>query len=95
MSDHEGLCVPPVEAMSFGIPVVIKGAGAVPETLRSAAIVLPPDAGPLLAAEAVNAVISDNELRKDLILAGHDRIAELESRNPGKEMATILVELAK
>ena len=95
MSDHEGLCVPPVEAMSFGIPVVIKGAGAVPETLRSAAIVLPPDAGPLLAAEAVNAVISDNELRKNLILAGHDRIAELESRNPGKEMAKILLELAK
>jgi glycosyltransferase involved in cell wall biosynthesis len=49
MSDHEGLSIPPVEAMSMGVPVVVKGAAAIPETVGDGGLVLPPDAGPTLA----------------------------------------------
>ena len=37
-SDHEGFCVPVVEAMAFGLPVVALGTTAVPETVGDAGI---------------------------------------------------------
>lgn len=38
-SEHEGFCVPLVEAMAFGVPVVALGTTAVPETVGGAGIV--------------------------------------------------------
>lgn len=38
-SDHEGFCVPIIEAMAFGVPVVALGTTAVPETVGDAGIV--------------------------------------------------------
>lgn len=40
MSDHEGFCVPLIEAMIFNIPVLAYRAAAVPETLGGAGIIL-------------------------------------------------------
>ena len=36
MSDHEGYCVPLVEALAFGLPVFANGVTAIPETLGAA-----------------------------------------------------------
>ncbi len=38
-SEHEGFCVPVIEAMAFGVPVVALGTTAVPETVGDAGIV--------------------------------------------------------
>jgi glycosyltransferase involved in cell wall biosynthesis len=40
MSEHEGFCVPLVESMLFDLPVVAYAAGAVPETLGDAGILV-------------------------------------------------------
>ncbi len=40
MSDHEGFCVPLVEAMNFEIPIVARDAAAVPETMEKGGIVV-------------------------------------------------------
>lgn len=40
MSDHEGFCVPLVEAMAFGLPIVAHDAAAVGETLGSGGILV-------------------------------------------------------
>ena len=40
MSVHEGFCAPLVEALAHGTPVVARSAGAVPETLAGAGIVV-------------------------------------------------------
>ena len=69
-SAHEGLALPPLEAMSFGVPVVAIGTGAIPETLGGAGLVLPADAGPVLLAEALVEVLSNGELRDGLVTAG-------------------------
>ena len=37
LSEHEGFCVPLLEAMVFGVPVIAYDAGAVRETLAAAA----------------------------------------------------------
>jgi glycosyltransferase involved in cell wall biosynthesis len=90
MSDHEGLCIPPVEAMSLGVPVIIKGAGAVPETMGEGALVLPQDCGPILAGEAINEVLTNEITRWNLINAGYERVDILESRTSSFHMAQLL-----
>lgn len=57
LSDHEGYCVPLVEALECGVPVVAFAAGAVPETAEGAAILLS-DKSPSLVAEAVMALLA-------------------------------------
>jgi len=73
-SDHEGFCVPLVEAMGHGVPVVANGVAAIPETVGSAGLVLP-DKHPLPFAAAVHRVVTDQDLRRRLSAAAADRVA--------------------
>jgi len=68
-SDHEGFCVPLLEAMHHRLPVVAYGVTAVPETVLDAGIVLP-SKSPVLVAAAVERVLTDGELRYSLVSAG-------------------------
>jgi glycosyltransferase involved in cell wall biosynthesis len=95
MSDHEGLSIPPVEAMSMGVPVVVKGAAAVPETVSNGALVLPENAGPVLAAEALHEVMNNDELRWSLIHRGFARANELEARKSAEKTADLLLAAVK
>ena len=95
MSDHEGLSIPPVEAMSMGVPVIVKGAASVPETVGDGALVLPSDAGPILAAEAVHEVLNNDQFRWSLIHRGFQRVKELESRSPSSHAAELLMAAAQ
>ena len=76
-SMHEGLGIPPLEAMAFGVPAIVRDAGATADTVGSGALVLPFDSGPLIFAEAMRAVHEDDHLRSTLICGGLDRLAEL------------------
>tara|TARA_B110000495_G_C23019475_1_gene604517 strand:+ start:576 stop:1652 length:1077 start_codon:yes stop_codon:yes gene_type:complete len=40
MSEHEGFCIPLVESMHFDIPIIAYNAGAIPDTLGGAGILL-------------------------------------------------------
>ena len=73
MSEHEGFCVPLVEAMYFGIPVVAYGAAAVPETLADAGILFDEKDFPAIA-EAVTACLEDTALRNTLVARGKKRL---------------------
>ncbi|MBA2567927.1 MAG: glycosyltransferase [Actinobacteria bacterium] len=76
MSVHEGFCAPLIEALSHGTPVVARAAGAMPETLGSAGIVLEGDDLPLVA-EALHEVVSSESTRLALAAAADERLAEL------------------
>jgi glycosyltransferase involved in cell wall biosynthesis len=71
LSEHEGFCVPLLEAMSFSLPVVAYDAGAVGETLGGAGILLG-DKSPASVAAALDAVRRDTRLREE-ILGGQRR----------------------
>ena len=73
-SEHEGFCVPIVEAMGHGLPVVAYGAAAVPETVGNAGLVLPTK-DPLRFAAAVHRVVTDDALRARLADAARARAA--------------------
>jgi glycosyltransferase involved in cell wall biosynthesis len=74
-SDHEGLCLPVLEAMAFDVPVVARGVAALPETIGDAGLVLPADPDPVLLAEAMAMVIESHEARELLVERGRARVA--------------------
>jgi L-malate glycosyltransferase len=75
-SDHEGFCVPLVEAMSMKIPLVAYGSSAIPETVAQAGIVWK-ERNINLLAESVNSIISDASLGQGLSRLGWQRYQEL------------------
>ena len=91
MSEHEGVCVPLLEAMSFDLPVLARSFAAIPETMGDAGLLLPPDDDPALVAEALAAVLTDGPLRNELIARGRKRVAEVD---PDDAVASFLDHLA-
>jgi glycosyltransferase involved in cell wall biosynthesis len=76
MSAHEGFCAPLIEALAHGVPVVARDAGAVPETLGGAGLVLDGADLPLVA-EALHELASSSSTRRALYDAADRRLAEL------------------
>lgn len=62
MSDHEGFCVPLVEAMVFSVPVLAYGAAAIPETLGDAGI-LTDTRDPAVVAGMMDRILKDSSLK--------------------------------
>ena len=71
LSEHEGFCVPLVEAMAADVPVLAYAAGAVPETLGGAGLLFAPK-DLERAAELLGMLVYDDEVR-DAVLAGQRR----------------------
>ncbi len=74
-SEHEGFCVPILESFHFGKPVVAYAAAAVPETLGEAGVLVD-SKEPGLFAAAIHRVVSDSELRSELVARGRRRAVE-------------------
>jgi glycosyltransferase involved in cell wall biosynthesis len=75
MSEHEGFCIPLIEAMGFDLPIVARRHGAIAETLDQAGVLLPAGAGPELAAEAVIELLDSRERRAAAAASGRERLA--------------------
>ena len=73
-SRYEGFGLPPLEAMAAGTPVVATRAGALPEVLGEAAVMVA--VGDIEAlADGLERVITDDGLAADLVARGRDRAA--------------------
>jgi L-malate glycosyltransferase len=75
LSEHEGFCIPLLEAMRAGTPIVALDAGAVGETLADAGILLR-TARPGTVAAAVDRVRRDPVLAGRLVEAGTRRLGD-------------------
>jgi len=75
-SEHEGFCVPVVEAMALRVPIVAYGTTAVPHTVGDAGLVWDePD--PFLLAQSIDTVVRDAAVRRQLTERGWRRYRNL------------------
>ena len=92
-SEHEGFCVPLIEAFHKRVPVLAYAATAVPATLDGAGV-LYDTKDPLHVAALIDAVVTDTTLR-DAILDGQDRaLARLLARDFDRTLRCFIDALA-
>ena len=77
LSDHEGFCVPLLEAMYNKLPIIAYNAAAIPETLGGAGILLN-DKRPSIVASAIDRVVNDVPLRNKMIELGTIRLTDFD-----------------
>jgi glycosyltransferase involved in cell wall biosynthesis len=75
MSEHEGLCVPLLEAMVHDVPIIAYAAAAVPDTLGKAGLLIGRKDYPVLA-ELAHLVIEDQDLRRRILHHQRRRLAD-------------------
>ncbi|MGI8800967.1 MAG: glycosyltransferase family 4 protein [Solirubrobacteraceae bacterium] len=85
LSEHEGFCVPLLEAFHFGVPVVARPSGGVAEVAGDAAL-LTDDPDLALAAELIHLAIEDAELREELRARGRRRLEDYAPEATAKKL---------
>ncbi|HET7295207.1 MAG TPA: glycosyltransferase family 4 protein [Vicinamibacteria bacterium] len=82
LSEHEGYCVPLVEAMHFGVPVVAYDAGAVAETLHGGGVLLREKRLEVVA-ELVHELVADSRLRAEVLETQRRAVGEIRATDFG------------
>ena len=75
MSEHEGFCVPLVEAMFFDLPIVAYASSAIPWTLGGSGFLLN-EKTPALTAGVMNAILTDNSLKNKILKNQQERLSD-------------------
>jgi len=91
-SAHEGYCLPLVEAMAAGVPVLARRTGGMPEALGGAGLLYEELTAPQLG-ELMGEAIGNADLRARLLASQAARMVEIRARKPADELARLLAEL--
>lgn len=75
MSEHEGFCVPLVEAMFFNVPVIAYDTSAISDTLGGSGVLLDSN-DPVFTAHVINRVLTDEKLRESIIEGQKKRLED-------------------
>ncbi len=89
LSEHEGFCVPLVEAMAADVPVLAYSAAAVPDTLGGAGVQFAPK-DLEYAAELLASLAFDDELRAQVIAGQRKRLADFGDARITRELTSVL-----
>ena len=89
MSEHEGFCVPLVEAMAADVPVLAYAAGAVPDTLGGAGVQFAPKDLEVVA-ELLAALVFDDSLRAKVIAGQRRRLQDFGDARVTRELTALL-----
>ncbi len=87
----EGFGLPPLEAMSFGVPVACSSATCLPEILGESAAYFDPY-NPNEIAAKINQIFSEESLRQELINKGFEQIKKYSWRKTGEETQKIYLD---
>jgi glycosyltransferase involved in cell wall biosynthesis len=88
-SVHEGYCLPLVEAMAHGVPVIARAAGGTPEAMDGAGV-LYEDLAPAELGALFDRVLSDGALRRDILTSQKDRIQRAANRDLSAELQALM-----
>ena len=91
LSEHEGFCVPLMEAMHYQTPILAYDATAVSETLGCAGVLIPQDKkNPLLIAGIINEILSNNNLKETIIKKQNARFLDFDYAQTQQQFLNIL-----
>jgi L-malate glycosyltransferase len=93
LSEHEGFCVPLLEAMAAGVPVLAYSAGAVPDTLGGAGVQFAPK-DLEYAAELLGALAFDDALRADVIAGQRRRLGDFGDARIMRDLTGVIQSLS-
>ncbi|MBN1918899.1 MAG: glycosyltransferase family 4 protein [Verrucomicrobia bacterium] len=85
MSEHEGFCIPLVEAMHFGVPIVAYAQEAVRETLGGSGVLVTTK-NHQAAAEILDLLVSDQSLCRRIIAAQRECLHAFQPEAIGKRL---------
>ncbi len=92
MSEHEGFCIPVLEAMVLGVPVLAFAAAAVPETMDGAGVLLARKDFPEMA-ELMGRLCRDRALREGVLAGQRERVKRYFGRDLAGELRALLAPL--
>ena len=75
MSEHEGFCVPLVEAMFFNVPIVAYDSSAIASTLGGSGILVK-EKDPVFVSMVIDRLVKDAELREYVIAKQNERLKD-------------------
>lgn len=91
-SRHEGFCLPLIEAMHSGVPVIARATGGTPEAMGNAGVLFE-DLEASELAVLIDRVASDAGLRNGILASQRKRLDALRARNPAGELRALLDEI--
>jgi len=92
LSEHEGFCVPLVEAMAADVPILAYAAGAVPETLGGAGMLFDPK-DLEVASEMLGMLVYDRPVRDRVIEGQRRRLADFAPERIERQLNEIVAGL--
>ena len=92
MSEHEGFCIPLIESMHFGVPIIAFGCTAVTETMDSAGVVVQQKDFARIA-ELINVIIKDEDTKERIIRGQRERLRRFQRERVEKEFENCLAQL--
>ena len=94
LSEHEGFCIPLLEAFHFGVPVIARPVGGIPEVAGDAALMLGADDGESVVAELLALAVGDEQLRAALCERAAARVAAYAPAPTARKLRDALESLA-
>ncbi len=92
MSEHEGFCVPLLECMYFGIPIIAFNSSAIPFTLDRVGILVNEKRYEEVA-ELINIVIRDNKFKSRILEKQQERLKDFEKSIVIKKLKEFIEEV--
>lgn len=92
LSEHEGFCVPLVEAMYFNVPIIAYASSAIPDTLGGSGVLLE-DKSPAKVSVTLNQILNSRELREQLIVGERKRLNDFDGNLIGNELMKYIKEI--
>ena len=89
LSEHEGFCVPLIEAMAADVPVLAYAAGAVPETLGGAGVLFSPK-DLEYAAELLAMLVYDRPVRQAVLEGQRRRLLDFDADKIERRLEQVL-----
>jgi glycosyltransferase involved in cell wall biosynthesis len=89
LSEHEGFCIPLLECFHYGLPVVSRPSGGIPEVAGDAALLVA-DRDLAVVAELAALAATDGELRRDLRARGRGRLEVYAPAETAKKLRAVL-----